>query len=285
MHSKRFAASAAALALLGLLALAAWGCASTAAPKAGASGDDARAGVTDIVSPPSYDVFTRSLEVAEQHHNVQFRRNGKGGYFPFAANSWNHFTIADADNTCLYDVRVTGQRRFLQLGGAFQTILELDVVKGACGLMAENLNTSVLDHLQHVEGAVITAKLMEYMRKGRFFLTDIGFLQTTLQAPFQLAPPPNKGFEPYFAEKMERVDNSSDIAYGDIVVYSKELGEHAVGTYVGYGVVATGCCFHTEMQRLSTRIDYHVYRLYAGFAQVNYKVHYDAIMHRLLSNP
>ncbi len=282
-YSNKLAWGAAAI---GLVALLAWGCASTSAPKVAATtGEEGRAAfISDAVAPPSYDVFTHSLELAEQQQHVQFRRNSKGGYFLFAANSWNHFTIADAENACIYDIRVTKQHIIQQLGGSIQTILDLDVAKGACGLAPENLNTEVLDHLQHVEGAVITARLSEYLRGGTRFLTDLSFLQTTLQAPFQLSPPPSRGFEPYFADKLERIDNASDIAYGDIVVYSKQIGEHAVGTYVGYGVVATCCCFHTEMQRLSTKIDYHVYRLYSGFAQVNYKVHYDAILHRLLAN-
>jgi hypothetical protein len=240
---------------------------------------------SEIDKPPSYEVLARSLDYVEKQQGLQFRRNAQGSYFPFSANAWNHFTIADAENNCLYDVQFSRLRSFQQLGGGFQTILDLQVTKGPCGLTAQNLNVGVLDRLQHLEGAVVSAKLVENMEKSTNFLSDVGFLQSALAAPYKLQSSLSAGLEPYFAERLERVANPLDVAFGDIVVFSEQLGEHAVGVYVGYGLVVTNCCFRTEVRKISSDLEYHVYRLYAGFAQVNYQVHHDAVLHRMLSNP
>jgi hypothetical protein len=240
---------------------------------------------SEIKEPPSYDLLARSLDYVEKQQGIQFRRNEKGSYFPFSANAWNHFTIADASNNCLYDVQFTHLRSFQQLGKGFQTILNLEVTKGPCGLTSANLNIGVLDRLQHLEGAVISAKLVENMEKGTNFISDMAFIQKTLQAPYELHSSLSAGLEPYLNERLERVVNPLDVAFGDIMIFSEQFGEYTLGIYVGYGLLVTNCCFRTEVRKMSSEVEYHVYRLYAGFAQVNYKVHHDEVLHRMLSNP
>ncbi|NLH50420.1 MAG: hypothetical protein GX444_17715 [Myxococcales bacterium] len=246
--------------------------------------DAGRQFFTPVKEPPSYALFAKSLEYQEKALGVRFRRTEMGTYAPYSAAAWNHFSIADEANNCLYDVKYDRLRSFQQLGAGYATLLDMQVEKGPCGIAAANLNMEALDRLQNLEGGIVSQKLIENLQKGTNFIGDRRFLQETLQAPWILESSIS-GLEPFINSHLTRVQNPLDVVYGDIVFFSEYIGERTVGIYIGYGMIACNRCFRTEVHKISAEVEYHVYRLYTGFAQVSYKVHHDSVLHRMLSNP
>jgi len=238
----------------------------------------------DLKEPPSHDLFTRSLEYYESQTGIRFFRNNQGQLAPFAAAAWNHFFIADAENECLYEIETHRTRSFQHLEGRYQTILDMQVQRGPCGLKAPNVNNDALDYLQNMEGNVISKQLLKYITEGRHLHADHTFLQDALQIPWKLESA-SYGLETFINANCERIENPLDITFGDIIVYSEYVGEWTVGIYVGYGLMVTNCCFQTNVHRLNTTDVYRVYRLFSGFGQVQYKVHQDTVLYQYLSNP
>jgi len=237
-----------------------------------------------IEDPPSYDLFERSLEYFEQQNGVKFRRNDNKRYYLFSSQAWNHFTIADVENHCLYDVEYDRMRSFQHLGTGYRMLLDLKINKGPCGITSDNVSSSALDLLQHMEGAIISKKLLENIEKGTNFISDQAFLQETLQVPWEVEST-YYGLEPFLARNAQRVEDPLDIAFGDIAFFSEYVNETTVGLYIGFGLVVTNCCFRTEVHRMNNEQEYRIYRLYSGFGQVEYKVHQDSVLHSFLTNP
>lgn len=237
-----------------------------------------------IEEPPSYEMFERSLEYIEQQKGIKFRRNDNKRFYLFSSQAWNHFAIADVENHCLYDVEYDRMRSFQHLGTGYRMLLDMKVEQGPCGITSDNVSSPALDLLQHMEGAVISKKLLENIEKGTNFISDQAFLQETMQVPWKVESS-YYGLEPFLALNAQRVEDSLDIAFGDIVFFSEYVNETTVGIYIGYGLVVTNCCFRTEVHRMNNEQEYRIYRLYSGFGQVEYKVHQDSVLHTFLTNP
>lgn len=248
-------------------------------------GDDSELSFSQpIDKPPTYELLAKSLEYYEKKLGITFARNEKGYYFPYCSFGWDHFSLADRENHCLYDVKVERMRSFQHLDGQFATLLELKINKGPCGINYPNVNVEVLDKLQNMEGAIVNKYLLKHLRKGTNFISDDDFIQESLQVPWRVESSVY-GFEPYLARHAQRVENPLDITFGDIVFFSEYIGEWTMGIYAGYGLVVSNCCFRTQIRRLDNEMDYRTYRLYSGFGQVKYKVHHNTVLHQFLQNP
>jgi hypothetical protein len=229
-------------------------------------------------------MLARSLEYYEGNSGVTFYRNEKGTFFPFSSYAWNHFSIADSEANCLYDVKVVRQRSFQHLDGEFATLLELNVEKGPCNIRYPDANVEALDRLQNMEGAVVTRQLLKYLNEGTQFISDAKFIQQALQVPWQVESN-TYGLEPFLDKLAQRVENPMEITFGDIVFFSEYVGEVTMGVYAGYGLIVTNCCFRTQVRRLNNETEYRIYRIYSGFDQVKYKIHQDRVLHQFLGNP
>ncbi|HPM77699.1 MAG TPA: hypothetical protein PK961_11445 [bacterium] len=269
-----------------LLALLLFGCAKNKAKPdpLDPNADDDLSYVSELKGPPSYDLLAKSLEYYEQKLGLKFRRNKKERFLPYSAYAWNHFSIADAENNCLYDVKFDRLRSFQALGDKFESLLDLKIEKGPCGISTPNVSVGARDRLQNMEGAIISKKLLSNIREGTHFISDRAFVQDALQVPYKVESS-IYGMEPYLAKMLDRVEDPLDIALGDLVFFSEYVGEWTIGIYAGYGLMVTNCCFRTQVRPLSKDLEYRVYRIYGGFAQVEYKIHQDSVLHRYLSNP
>ncbi len=246
--------------------------------------ESSRRYASELKGPPSYALFARSLDFAEKRRDVQFRRNENGAYQLYSAYAWNHFTIADAENNCLYDVTFNRLTSFQGLGGGYSTLLDLEITPGPCGISALDLKVEALDRLQNLEGAIISQKVLANMRKGTNFISDPSFLQDVLQVPWAVKSQAY-GLEPYLARNLAAIEDPDDITFGDIVIFSEYIGEHTVGIYVGYGVIVCNCCFRTQVHRVRGDLEYRVYRLYSGFSLADYQIHQDSVLQQFLANP
>ena len=240
--------------------------------------------VSEIEKPPSYKMLAASLEFYEDQMGVRFYRNEKDSFYPYSSYSWNHFSIADRESACLYDVKIVRQRSFQHLEGEFATLLELDIQKGPCNIVYPNVNVEALDRLQNMEGAVVTKNLLHHLKQGTNFISDSRFIQESLQVPWQVESSAH-GLEPFIAKIAHRVEDPMEITFGDVVFFSEYVGEVTVGVYAGYGLVVSNACFRTEVRKLRNDLEYRIYRLFAGFDQVKYKLHQDKVLHQFLSNP
>ena len=240
--------------------------------------------VSELKGPPTYDLFAKSLDYAEKQRGIEFRKNENGKYVLYSAYAWNHVSLPDADNNCLYDVKFNRLTSFQGIGRGYSTILDLEITPGPCGISAADLRVEALDRLQNLEGAIISQKVLENMRKGTNFISDRKFLQDTLQVPWKVDSSVH-GLEPYLAQNLERIEAPLEVTFGDILVFSEYIGETTVGIYVGYGVIVCNCCFRTQVHRLRSDLEYRVYRLYSGFSLAGYKIHQDSVLQQFLANP
>jgi hypothetical protein len=261
------------------------GCAkSTVGVNSGEDPDASRRYVSEVHDPPSYALFARSLDYVEKKHGIEFRRNSQGKYYPYSTYAWNHFSIADAENNCLFDVKYDRMTSFQGVGSGYSTVLDMQIERGPCGISEADLRVEALDRLQNLEGAIVSRKVLDNMRQSTNFISDRTYLMDSLQVPWELKSSIH-GLEPFMAANLERIENPTNIAFGDIVVFSEYVGEHTVGIYVGYGVIVTNCCFRTQAHRLQADLEYRVYRLYSGFAQARYQIHRDSVLQQFLANP
>jgi len=220
---------------------------------------------------PSYGLFYRSLKRYERELGIEFYKDSQGRYMPFAAYSWDSFSIADSSGECLYDIEVVGVKKT-----RLDVILDLEVSQGPCGLKYPNTDAAVMERVSTMEGSVVSYELIDQLN-GFSFCSDKKFLQKVLQVPFALEHE-GRDLESSLQDVAMQITNPLDISFGDIVFFEPYTGEQAVGIYVGYGVVVYHTCFGAKIHYITPKRRYRIYRIFTGFAWTRYKLHQEKFM-------
>jgi hypothetical protein len=240
-------------------------------------------GRRELSGPPSYGLWARSLRHYEQAMGIEFYRNGKGRYEPFAAASWDSFSIADRSGDCLYDVDVVGTQNFRSLEGRQAILLEMDVRPGACGLTYPKADMAAMDRVSVMEGTVVSPELVDRLGSSGM-CSDVKFLAKTLQLPYQIEVV-GDDLEQSVAKASDRVANALDLALGDVVFFSDYPGEDVVGIYAGYGLIVYNTCFGANAHQMRTGGNYRIYRLLTGFDWTRYRMHHERFLRQFVGGP
>lgn len=232
-----------------------------------------------ISEVPSYDLLADSLRYYERRFGVEFYKNKKGKYIPFAASSWTSFSIADKAGQCLFDVEVVGLQKF-----GTTVLLEMDISRGPCGLKYPEANPEAVERVSIMEGSVVSQELTDRIQGTSLFCSDKRFLQKSLQVPFDLDFG-GRDMESSIQKVAEQVTNPMDLSFGDIVFFDSYPNEPSVGIYVGYGALTMNACFKAKVHQLSAKNKYRVYRIFTGFSWTQYKLHQGKFIQNYLEAP
>ena len=238
----------------------------------------------ELGKAPGYAVWARSLRHYEQTMGVEFYRNARGRYTPYAESSWDSFSIADRSGDCLYVVDVIGAENYKHLEGKREVLLEMDVRPGPCGLAYPKTDSQAMDRVSVMEGTVISPALVDRLAGGSPMCEDVQFLQKVLQVPYRLESP-GDDLEQSISKEADRVKNALDSAVGDIVFFSAYPGETTVGIYAGYGLIIYNSCFGARSHQMQTGGNYRIYRLFAGFHWTHYRMHHDRFLQQFVGGP
>jgi hypothetical protein len=250
--------------------------------EASASTGEAK-GRRELNRPPSYALWAKSLRHYEQAMGVEFYRNGKGRYEPFATATWDSFSIADRSGDCLFDVDVVGTQNFRSLEGKQAILLEMDIRPGACGLVYPKADMTAMDRVSVMEGTVVSPELVDRLG-GSGMCSDAKFLEKTLQAPYRIEVV-GDDLEQSIAKGADRVANALGLALGDVVFFSDYPGEEVVGIYAGYGLIVYNTCFGANAHQMRTGGNYRIYRLFTGFDWTRYRMHHDRFLRQFVGGP
>lgn len=232
-----------------------------------------------ISEVPSYDLFADSLRYYERKYGIEFYKNKKGKYAPFAASSWTSFSIADKHGQCLFDVEVVGLQKFRTT-----VLLEMDISRGPCGLKYPEADPQAVERVSIMEGSVVSQELVSRVKRTSLFCSDKRFLQKVLQVPFDLDFG-GSDLELSLQKVAEQIANPMDVSFGDIVFFDSYPNERSVGIYVGYGAIVYSTCFGAKIHQISAKNKYRVYRIFTGFAWTQYKLHQGKFMQDYLEVP
>jgi len=227
-----------------------------------------RKGISKV---PSYGLYARSLKHYERELGIKFYKDKNGRYVPFAAASWDSFSIADASGECLYDVEVMGVKK-----RRLDVLLDLEVSEGPCGLKYPDTDAAVMERVSMMEGSILSYELVDELN-GISFCSDKKFLQKVFQVPFDLESG-GKDLERSLEKVAQRISNPLHISFGDIVFFDPYPGERSTGVYIGYGVVVYNTCFGAKIHHVKPKKRYRIYRLFNGFAWTHYKIHQEKFM-------
>ncbi len=237
-----------------------------------------------LKDPPSYRLLEDSLEFYETKIGVKFYRNDKGRYTPYTSSTWRAFSISDTLSQCLYDIDMKGLIAYRSLKGKYKYLIEMKIKEGPCGISYPDPDTLAIDKVALMEGTVLTPALQKAINTSLDFSSGEKFLQNALQIPWKIRVR-GEGLEKAVARIAQEIKNPMDITFGDIIFFSEYYGERNVAVYVDYGLIVYNSCFKAKIRRMNTEINYKVYRFYTGFNLVQYKVHQDVFLNKILGRP
>ena len=229
---------------------------------------------------PPYRLVERSLQYQERRLGVQFFRNKKGMYAPYATRAWDSFSIADRDGECLYDVNVRGVMNYRYLEGKRELLLDLSVTPGPCGLTYPNAHVEATDRISTMEGAVVSPNLIDRLDSNGM-CSDMKFVQDVLQFPYKIEIIGDDVLRSV-ARVGTEVGSPMRAAFGDVVSFSPYPEERAIGIYVGYGLVVYNSCFGAKAHKMVAGRQYDIFRLVTGFSATRYRIHDRKFLQRYL---
>ena len=237
-----------------------------------------------LKDPPTYRQLAASLAYYEKELGVKFYQNKKGRYQPYSTAGWQSFSIADDLNECLYDINMKGQINYRSIQGRTRNMIEMEIMRGPCGIKAPDADSVAQDKVTLMEGAVISPAIDQQMTGGVSLVKGSTFLQKILELPWRVDSLEG-GLEQSVAKVGVEVKNPLDITFGDVIFFTQYYGERNVGIYVDYGYIVYNSCFRATVRKMDSEINYRIYRIYTGPNLIQYKLHENKFIRDIVGGP
>jgi len=237
-----------------------------------------------LEDPPSYRHFSGSLEYYEKQLGIKFFKNRNKMFQPYSTAGAMSFAIADELNECLYDINMKSIVTYRSVRGSTRSMIEMDIVRGPCGIKYPDADPTAQDRVTLMEGSVVHPAIDEQVNGGLTLVKGATFLQRILNFPWRVDSVEG-GLEQAVAKVGKIVKNPLDVTFGDVVFFTEYYGERNVGIYYDYGYIVYNSCFRAQVVKMDSGMNYQIYRVFTGPAAIHYKIHETKFLKELIGTP